>query len=453
MDWERLDEFVHERMRRTRLPGLSLALVRDGEVVHSRGYGFRDLAQRAPATAHTAYGIGSVTKSFTALAVLMLAEEGKLSPDDPVDRFLPITVRPHGERITIGHLLAHTSGIPALGYAEAEIRSAQGTGGRYLALATVDDFVAWVNGAADWVEARPGQRWLYLNEGYILLGGVLEELTGTTYAQFVRERILQPLGMDETGFLGEEFAELATPYIVPAQGAPKQGTVAPLPIGSDGALVSTVSDLARYLRLFLNRGAPLIAPETFATMVAPRVALPHAPALPEGEGQGSYAYGLMIQPLGGRTLIGHGGSVLVYTAYLGFIPEEGLGVALLANGSGYPLGQLAQVALLFLLGEDFADLPFVRLESLGEALFGTYATFRDTMRATVRPAGGAVELVIEDREAPQRIVLTVEEVGSDETRLRAHLGDRTLPVLFRKRGHESELVYERYKLRRVSPLS
>jgi CubicO group peptidase (beta-lactamase class C family) len=114
-DFEILEEFLRERMRRTRLPGVSLALVRGEEVVYARGFGFRDLEKRLPATPATAYGIGSITKSFTALGIMQLVEEGKLSLDDPVEKFLPLKIRPFGELIRVWHLLSHTAGIPCFG--------------------------------------------------------------------------------------------------------------------------------------------------------------------------------------------------------------------------------------------------------------------------------------------------------------------------------------------------
>lgn len=450
-DFEVLAEFVRERMRRTRLPGVSLALVRGDEVVYARGFGFRDLEKRLPATPSTAYGIGSITKSFTALGILQLAEEGKLSLDDPVEEFLPLRIKPFGEPIRVWHLLTHTTGIPALAYAEAELRWEQGTGGRPLALATVEDFLAWLNGAEDWVEARPGQRWFYLNEGYILLGGIIEKLSGLTYADYVRKNILVPLGMTNTGFLGEELPELATPYVVPAEGQPKPGKIRPIPIGSDGALVSTALDLAKYLGMWLRRGAPLLSSESYAEAVRPRVPMPQEPRWPEPVGPSFYALGLSVQRFFGRTLIGHGGSVLVYTAHIGFVPEEGVGVAVLANGSGYPMAQFAQAALAFMLGEPWERLPFVRVEGVAEKILGVYATYRETMRAVLRPRGGALELVVEDREAPLTVVLALEEIAEGEARFRAVLGDRTMPVVVRLKD-PAELIYERYKLRRVAPL-
>ncbi|MBC7099857.1 beta-lactamase family protein, partial [Candidatus Bipolaricaulota bacterium] len=182
-------------------------------------------------------------------------------------------------------------------------------------MATVEDFLAWLNGAEDWVETRPGERWFYLNEGYILLGGIIEKLSGLSYADYVRKRILEPLEMKNTGFLGEEVPELATPYVVPQEGQPKPGKIRPIPIGSDGALVSTALDLAKYLAMWLRRGAPLIKPESYAELVRPRVPMPAEPRWPEPVGPASYALGLSVQKFFGRTIIGHGGSVLVYTAH------------------------------------------------------------------------------------------------------------------------------------------
>jgi CubicO group peptidase (beta-lactamase class C family) len=322
-----------------------------------------------------------------------------------------------------------------------------------LALATPEDFVAWLDGAGDWVEAKPGERWFYLNEGYILLGGIIEKLTGLPFPEYVRTEILLPLEMTASGFLGEDLPELATPYVVPTDGPAKPGKVAPIAIGSDGALVSTVLDLAKYVSLWLREGAPLLRRESYEELTQPRASVPTIPVKSEPVGPSAYALGLSVQRFYGRALIGHGGSVLVYTAYLGFIPEERVGVAVLANGSGYPMGQLAQAALAFLLDEDWEDLPFVRLEELRESIFGSYATYQGTMRARVVPRGGAVELVIEDRETPQSTILTLEEVVGDEARFRAHFGDRYLPVVFRLKKGEVDLLHERYKLRRTAPLA
>jgi len=190
MRWTNLDSFIQEKLKRTGLPGISLALINQGEVIYAKGYGFRDLEARLPATPNTVYGIASVSKPFTAVAILQLVEEGKLSLEDPIEKFLPINARPFGDSIRIWHLLTHTSGIPALDFIEAEIRNVQKTREKLWNLAEI---ILWLNKSSGWAEARPGERWFYLNESYTLLGAIIEKVSGVPYAEYVRERIFKPL--------------------------------------------------------------------------------------------------------------------------------------------------------------------------------------------------------------------------------------------------------------------
>jgi CubicO group peptidase (beta-lactamase class C family) len=122
MDYEKLESFIFEKMSKTHLPGLSIALVDGEEIIYSKGFGFRDLEYGLKATPHTLYGVGSVTKSFTALSIMQLAEKGKINLDDRVNKYIPLNLESKGEPVKVWHLLCHTSGIPALAYAEALIR-------------------------------------------------------------------------------------------------------------------------------------------------------------------------------------------------------------------------------------------------------------------------------------------------------------------------------------------
>ena len=132
MNSSQLESFIFEKIADSKLPGVSAALVMNDEIVWSRAFGFRDIERGLGATTHSLYCIGSVTKSFTALAIMQLAEQEKLSLDDAIDKFVPFDLKPHGEPIRIWHLLSHTSGIPALAYAEAVIRSATGASESWL---------------------------------------------------------------------------------------------------------------------------------------------------------------------------------------------------------------------------------------------------------------------------------------------------------------------------------
>src|SRR5690348_16047019 len=126
MSYTQLEKFIFEKMALTKLPSVSMALIKGDDVVWSRGFGYRDVERGLPATDRTLYGIGSVTKSFTCLALMQLAEQGKLSLDDPIDKYMPFDIHPGGETIRIKHFMSHSSGIPALAYAEQLIGGAIG---------------------------------------------------------------------------------------------------------------------------------------------------------------------------------------------------------------------------------------------------------------------------------------------------------------------------------------
>jgi len=167
--------------------GLSIAVVRDGEVIYARGFGFRDLAISAPATPKTSYCVGSVTKAFTATAIMQLVEKGLLSLDDPVSKYVGVIKDPE---VRIHHLLTHTSGIPVLGYAEALIDTYYGfRKDMLLPIAKSDDVLAYMIGYEDYPRMRPGERWFYLNEGYVILGKIIEKVAGVSYEEYVKRNI------------------------------------------------------------------------------------------------------------------------------------------------------------------------------------------------------------------------------------------------------------------------
>lgn len=456
MPFERFARFVFEKMSETKLPGLSVAAVQGEEVVWKGAFGFRDLALGLPATPGTLYGIGSVTKSFTALAIMQLAEQGKLSVDDPVQEYVPLKVQPRGEPIRIWHLMSHTSGIPALAYAEAVIREVTGAGENWLPIASYSDLLSFMADAGGWAIARPGERWFYMNEGYVLLGAIIEKCSGLSYEEYIKRNVLEPLGMERSFFRKEEVEkdpDAATPYVVTRDGERVPSTYPYGAISSDGGLISSVLDLARYIAMYLGwgeaGGVRLVSRESVEEMETPRVAVPYQGPF----GEEGYGYGLQILPnFLGRKLVGHGGSVLVSTAYMGFIPEEGVGIALLANGSGYPLSQLGMYGLALMLGEDPESLPFVQRDKALAELVGVYETYKGTMRAQVKRMGDLLSLEIRDKYTDLIVPLVPEALEGDVRTFYALQRSRRLPVEFRVREGEIDLIYERYLLRKTGKL-
>ncbi|MCD6242941.1 serine hydrolase [Candidatus Bathyarchaeota archaeon] len=441
-------------MSKTHLPAISVAVVEDGKVVYSKGFGLRNKAYGFRATANTLYAIGSVTKSFTALSIMQLVNEGKLNLEDPVGKYAPLDLKSMGEPVRVWHLLTHSSGIPALAYAEAIIRYATGAGGKWIPMATYDELFTFMREAEKWAVTKPGERWFYLNEGYLLLGYIIEKISGMDYREYVRKHILEPLGMNRT-FFGREKLEAdkdaAVPYIITKEGEQKESGYV-YSLTADGGLISNVMDLARYITMYLNRGEyngnRILPSELIEEMEKPRIKLPI-----QVFGGEAYGYGLMTVPnfLGYR-LVGHGGSVLTATAYMGYVPERKIGIALLANGSGYPLSQLGMYGLALMLGRNPEELPFIKMEKQLEALTGRYETYKGTMDAQVVKKGSFLCIVIKDKYMEEVIPLFPENLEGSVKTFYTLQGSGKLKVEFIVDGKDVDLIYERYRLKRVGSL-
>ncbi|MDI6691193.1 MAG: serine hydrolase [Candidatus Bathyarchaeota archaeon] len=455
MDFSLLESFIFEKMSKTHLPGLSIAIVKNGEVIYSRGFCFRDLEYGLRATPNTLYGIGSITKSFTALSIMQLAEKGKLGLEDYVSKYIPLNLKSGEEPVKIWHLLSHTSGIPALAYAEALIRYLTGVGEKWAPIASCEDILTFMREANQWVLAKPGERLFYLNEGYVILGCVIEKLSGMSYEDYVKRNVLEPLEMNRSFFKWEDVEsdlDVATPYIITRDGECKK-SVYPYGISADGGLISNVLDLARYITMFLNRGTykgnTLVSPSFIEEMEKPRINLPL-----QIFGGESYGYGLSITPnFLGNKLVSHGGSVLVYTAYMGYIPEKKMGIALMANGSGYPLSQIGLYGLALMLNENPENLPFIKIERVYDELTGLYETYKGTMQAQVVSKGGILQIEIKDKYTDMIIPLIPENIEGSMKKFYAFQSGGKLPVEFIVEGGKVELIYERYRLKKVGNLT
>jgi len=453
-DFARLEGFIFEKMSKTHLPGLSIAIVKDGEIIYSRGFGFRDLEYGLRATPETLFGIGSVTKSFTALSIMQLMEEGKLSLDEPVSKYIPLDIKSGEEPIQIWHLLCHASGIPALAYAEAFIESATGAGDKWIPTASSEDIFTFMREANQWAFANPGERWFYLNEGYVILGYIIAKLSGMSYEEYVKEKILEPLQMNRSFFKKEEVEadmNVATPYIITRDGECKKSTH-PYGITADGGLVSNVLDLARYIIMYLNRGkysdGTLVSSELIEEMEKPRVEVPL-----QIFGGESYGYGLGINPnFLGNKLVGHGGSVGVSTAYMAYVPEKRVGIALLANGSGYLLSQMGLYGLTLMLDQNPEILPFIKVEKTLDLLTGLYETYKGTMKAQVVGKGGILQLEIKDKYTDMIIPLIPEDIEGEVKKFYSIQSGGKLPVQFMVKQDKVDLIYERYRLKKVGNL-
>jgi CubicO group peptidase (beta-lactamase class C family) len=452
-----LERYVFDRMADSRLPGLSIAAVKEGELLYKRGFGFRDMETGSSATPESIYCIGSVTKSFTALAVMQLHEKGLLSINDPIDKYVPLHLEPMGEPIRIRHLLSHSSGIPALGYAEASLSLIAGGSSRWLPISNARDLFTFMSGVEDWVHSRPGERWFYSNEGFILLGAIIEAASGERYADYVKRHVLQPLKMDRSFFYKEEVErdlDVATPYTTGEEG---ERVATRYPYGemiSDGGLMSSAVDMSNYVRMLLAHGEfegrRVASPESVKVMMEPKVSTPQRNF--EGQSYMYYGYGLRIKGnFFGLNLVNHSGSVYASSAYLGFIPERRVGVVVLTN-AGYFLENIGEYALALLIDKDPTEMLSTPRARLLDALTGNYQTYRGTMSFRVSRNGGILQLETQfGRRGFTTPLIPVDLNG--ETKVFHIIGtDGTTPVEFAEKGDETFMIYERYMAKKISSL-
>jgi CubicO group peptidase (beta-lactamase class C family) len=446
-DFGALEGFVLEKMRESRTPGLSISIVADNRVKYTRAFGFRDLSSGLPATSRTLYGIGSVTKSFTALSIMQLVGEGKLSLDDSVEKHVPGTPRPFGEAPTIHDLLTHSSGLPALGYGEAFISGVLGFDHSWLPVSSAEDVITFMRDATDWAVSKPGKRFFYLNEGYVLLGYIIAKVGKSTYEAYLRKRVLRPLGMDRT-FISrpdvEKDNDRATPYIVDKEGK-HIPSGAPYGISSDGGIISNVLDLSNYVRMCLNRGRfdgkSIVGKKLFEAMEQPHMRLPY-----EYFGKEAYGYGWSITPnFYGHKLIDHSGSVGVYTAYVGYIPEKKVGVAVLGNPSKYSASNIGMFALAQLLGVDPETLPYVKQDRILEKLQGEYETYKGTMKINVKKKGDFLIAEMKDKYTEEATPLIPQKLEEDHATFYTFSEGTKLTTEFSVRNGKVEWIFERYK--------
>jgi CubicO group peptidase (beta-lactamase class C family) len=306
-----VDDYVQSVMKADKVPGVSIVIQRDGKVVKSRGYGFANLELQVPASADTIYQSGSVGKQFTAAAILLLAEDGKLSLDDRLAKFFP-DGPPSWQRITVRQLLSHTSGIKDYSD-EYDLRSDY-TEEKQLEIAKKIP-----------LDFEPGTQWSYSNTGYLILGILTSRLAGKHWSEFLKERVFTPLGMTTARMISESDIVMnrADGYELDDKKEVKnQEWVAPdLNTTGDGALYFSVKDLAAWNDAL--DGGKFLSPEHFRDWWTP-IALANGTTYP-------YGFGWGIGETRGYREIEHGGSWQGFRTSIERFPEQRLNISVLAN--------------------------------------------------------------------------------------------------------------------------
>jgi D-alanyl-D-alanine carboxypeptidase len=310
-DLAAVDAYIAGQVKEKGFVGLSVAVMRDGKIVFAKGYGQRSVEKKQPVEADTSFAVGSITKQFTCACVFLLAEQGKLSIDDPVSKYYPNLTR--AKDITLRDLMNHTAGYPD--YYPLDFLDR-----RMLKPITTDALLKEYAGGK--LDFEPGSRFSYSNTGYILLGAIVEKVSGESFGKFVETRLLKPLKLEQSRFGSSAGLSAATGYTSFALGDPEPATPeADGWIDAAGGLWASASDLLLW-DLALTTGR-VLKPDSYRVMIAPRT-------LTTGK-VSDYGCGLGVSTQEGNTVLAHTGGVSGFVSYNAFIPRAKSGIVVLSN--------------------------------------------------------------------------------------------------------------------------
>lgn len=313
----------------------SVLVAKEGKILLNEGYGYSDFTQNTINKPETRFAIGSVTKQFVALGILKLSEEGLLNVEDNVSKYIPDLT--HGEKITIHHLLTHTSGLKNYTEVPTFLEYDVENKDPMKMLEIIKDIE---------LEFAPGEKFEYSNTNYLALGIIIENISGETFEDYLKD-IVTPLGMKDTGMIyGEnKGANDATPYVGYLEVQEIDDDAVLSQAFAAGSMYSTVEDLYRWDRAI--KSGQVLNEETLEEMFKDHVAMP---------GTGSYGYGWMIDNTENRKEIYHGGNTQGFTAYIGRLEDQDLTVIILTNSGHYNTNDLKNDLLSIALKEEY-EMP------------------------------------------------------------------------------------------------
>lgn len=333
----RIDADVAVALGRREVPGAVIEIIRDGEPVYRKAYGLRDRARRLPAEIGTRYEIGSITKQFTAAAILQLRAAGKLDIDRKLATYLPAA--PHAREVTLRQLLSHTSGLHE--YFDDALASRPI--GYDALIARIADLP---------LDFPPGSRFSYSNTGYMLLGRVIETLSGETYHDYLEHKIFGPLGMTRTATMVEE-ATLDNMAVGYRRRQGKLELAPPLNAGWAGAagmIVGTPDDLAKWDAAL--SGGKVVSAADYAEMTVPFKLT--------GGASADYGLGLFVDSAFDQPRIGHTGGALGYTTADEFFPKQGVRIIAFTN-SGDDTPEAGEVLTNLVFQDLYPDIATAAL--------------------------------------------------------------------------------------------
>lgn len=334
---KQIDHYITEKYQND-APGVAVLVAKNGKIIYDKAFGKANLELNVPMSTNDVFEVGSITKQFTAAAILMLAEEGKLSVHDEITRFLP-DYPTHGHKITIHHLLTHTSGIKDAIGVDSIVNKYMRTDMKPLEF--IDKFK---NLPPDFA---PGEKYKYNNTGYFILGYIIEKASGMTYPEFIEKEIFKPLGMEHSYYCSNTklIRNRASGYTKTKDGfenAPFLSMTLPY---AAGGIMSSVHDLLIWNRAMkgnylLSKKSREMAFTNYTTNDGKKI---------------NYGYGWGIGKLRGSNMIEHGGSIFGYKSMALWLPDEDIFVSMLSNRDDFAPDPTTYKIAAWLIGKPFPE--------------------------------------------------------------------------------------------------
>lgn len=414
------ESYVKEVMNVYEAPGVAVSIIDKNSTLYERCFGYRDLEKQLPLNADTIFGLASITKSFTCLAIMQLAEEGKLDLDDPVSMYIPEFQNSNQDTIKIHHLMSHAAGyFPLMRITADNVAKELGI------FETIDGDLAYSEKlASEGIKlvaqrldqqtkliGKPGEYLSYSNDCYGLLADIIRRVgDADSYAEYVNRHILKPLDMSRSSceFVSvREDANTNTLYI--HRGGKLTATDNfydnAFVLMGGGAMKSTLNDMKKYLSMYINRGIGgeserIIDDYSIREMAKPRQYYKHLQY---------YGYGLSSMQIGEVLTVGHGGSLTGVSTYFLWSPELELGVVVLCNTSGVPASAIGEAAMKWCIGLDPTE-PTLRWQETPwdadtiEAACGRYVSGEGSV-VTIAKKEAGISVDISGEEFPVTMVL------------------------------------------------
>lgn len=327
-----LDQFIAEQLKEWKVPGLAIAIVKDGKVIHAKGYGHRDLAKKLEVTPDTLFAIGSTTKAITATTMGILADEGKLDWDKPVREYLP-AFKMQDDYVTANmtprDLVTHRSGLP---------RHDLVWYGSPLSRKELFERLRHLEPSRPFRTTYQYQNLMFMTAGYLV-----GEIANTSWEEFTRKRLLEPLGMTSTNFsvaASQKTSDFSLPYMEEkdeVKAVPFRNIDA---IGPAGNINSSVAEMAKWVMLNLSKGKAgdkqIISEANLRQIHTPQIIAGGSLRYDETF-YSSYALGWGVTSYRGHAMLSHAGGIDGFTAHVSFMPRDNIGIVILTNRGGTPL--------------------------------------------------------------------------------------------------------------------